>query len=439
MMKMMKSSRLSAAILPLLLLIFIALPLSAGKVYTPAEVPNVNKVDRREFVSDPAGLMSPDARGRVNATLGSLRERTTAEVAVVVVPSIGDLSPEEFSEKVFTSWGIGKSDRDNGLLFLIVPDDRVARIETGYGLEGVLPDAVCSRIIRESVAPSMKSGDLDGAVTAATAAIARILTDPAAADEIRSAQRGVPGQSGKGLDVEVFLSFIWIVAGAAFIFSLALFCHDLWKGRRRDGYEKSQMWRSHLTVYWIAAACSLGAGLLTALLALFVYWSTRNRRRKCRRCGAKMKKLSEEADNEFLTPPQDLEERLGTVDYDVWECPKCGEVERFPFKEKQSKYGKCPSCGTVAEKLVCDRVLRRPTTRTEGEGERVYECLFCHHQRRQPYRIPRKPDEAAAAAALLGAAAASSRRHGGGGGFGGGLGGGFGGGSTGGGGATGSW
>ena len=92
--------------------------------------------------------------------------------------------------------------------------------------------------------------------------------------------------------------------------------------------------------------------------------------------------------------------------------------------------------GEIQQKTVVP-----PTTRHAGEGERVYECLFCHHQQRSRYRIPKK-DDGAATAAILGAAVGSAlgSRRGGGGGFGGeGFGGGFGGGSTGGGGASGGW
>ena len=153
-----------------------------------------------------------------------------------------------------------------------------------------------------------------------------------------------------------------------------------------------------------------------------------------------MHRLPEEKDNELLTPSQDLEERLDTVDYDVWECPECGTVERFPFKVKQTKYTECPACHTIAMTLESDRVVHPATTRREGYGVKTYECKFCGHRTDKGYRIPRKEDPAAmaAAAAVLGAAA--SRRGGGGGGFGGGgFGGGFGGGATGGGGAGGSW
>lgn len=156
-----------------------------------------------------------------------------------------------------------------------------------------------------------------------------------------------------------------------------------------------------------------------------------------------MHRLNEEEDNALLTPSQDFEEKLKTVDYDVWECPSCGTVERLPFKAKQMKYSPCPSCGTVAMCLSGTRTIQPATTRSEGTGVKVYECKFCHHKEERPYVIPKKEDPAAAAlaaGAILGSMNGRRGRRGGGGGFGGGgFGGGFGGGSTGGGGASGGW
>ena len=100
------------------------------------------------------------------------------------------------------------------------------------------------------------------------------------------------------------------------------------------------------------------------------------------------------------------------------------------------KYTECPNCHTIAMCLVRDHTLVPATTRRAGEGEKVYECQFCHHQNRRRYSIPKR-DDGAAAALAAGAILGSLGRGGGGGG--GGFGGGFGGGSTGGGGASGGW
>lgn len=429
--------KITENILLIMVLLLTTLSLSAQSVYKADEVPNVNKADRREYVSDPAAVVPSGVKNRVNMRLDSLRKATSIEFTVVVVPSIGDETIEDFSEEIFTSWGIGKKDKDNGVLLVLVPEDRKVRIETGYGVEGALPDIACKRIIQNAVVPAMREDNIGEALDASTKLISAALTDPSVAEELRSEQPDATGDEINTLPKEVLFKFAKIVIGIVFIFMLVMFIIDLITIRRRDNYSKALAWRSHLTMYFLGALFSLGLGLPFALLALFFYRSYRTRRIKCDTCGTKMNRMSEEEDNKYLSLSQDLEEQLKTVDYDVWVCPKCGTIERIPYKERQTKYTECPKCHTVAMHLKCDKIIVPPTTRSEGVGERIYECEFCHHQHRERYKIPRKDDGTGllAAGAILG----SGLGRGGDGFGGGGFGGGFGGGSTGGGGASGSW
>ena len=103
----------------------------AERVYTPSQMENVNVANRYDFVSDPGGYMSAGAKNSVNERLWRLRQSTSAEVAVAIVPSIGDMPIEDFSEKLFTDWGLGKSDKDNGVLLVIAMEQRRARIQKG--------------------------------------------------------------------------------------------------------------------------------------------------------------------------------------------------------------------------------------------------------------------------------------------------------------------
>ncbi len=421
----------------LLIIAAMLLALCTGaQTYSPGDMPNVQIANRGEYVSDPAGLLSPEVKAQVNRRLYELRKKTSVEMVVAIPPEIGDWSAQEWCVKLFSDWGIGKSDKDNGVLVMVSPDSRTAFIMPGYGAEGVLTDIACKKIIETAIKPAMIDGDLDAAVNNSTSLIVSALEDPAVADELRSEEADNLGDTLTTMDPEVIWKFVRVVAGIMYMFGLAMFVYDCVISRRRkSNYSKAEMWRSHLTTYFWVGVLSLGAGLMLFLAAFIIYRRWRTRRVKCQTCGANMKRLSEDKDNELLDDSQDLEEQLGTVDYDVWECPSCGTVERFPFKVRQRKYTECPACHTVAMSLECDAIVKPATTRTEGQGVKVYECKFCHNRRNEPYRIPRKDDPvaAAAAAAVLGSALG---RGGGGGGF---SGGGFGGGSTGGGGAGGSW
>ena len=131
--------------------------------------------------------------------------------------------------------------------------------------------------------------------------------------------------------------------------------------------------------------------LIPALIAEWKRYRERNKKMKCPNCGGYMHKLKEEEDNAYLTPAQDFEEKIKTVDYDVWVCDSCSTVERYPFKAKQMKYTECPNCHTVAMCLVRDHTVRYPPPHAPQEREKkVYECQFCHQQNRKRYVIPKK-------------------------------------------------
>ncbi len=402
--------------------------------FTPDMMPNVNLKNRYEFVSDPGNLLSPETKEAINQRLWDLRQQTSVEAVVAIPPSIGETPIEDWSEQLFTLWGIGKKDRDNGVLLVIAPEQRRARIQTGYGVEGALPDIACKNIINSQIIPNMKNGDINSAALDASLMISKALSDPTVAEELRSKQPDNYMGNINTLSGEVIGKFVRIIATCAFIFCLALLFSYLIKSRKKaDNYHKAIMWRDSLLTFAWASLFSLGTGLIFLLIALLLYRFYRTRKRKCSTCGTRMKRLSEQEDNELLSDSQDFEEKLDTIDYDVWECPKCGTIERYAYKKKQQKYTECPQCHTVAMCLVGSRTLVPATTRHQGSGEKIYECQFCHHQQRKQYIIPKKESVSPLiAGAAIGAM--SGNRSGGGG-----FGGGFGGGSTGGGGASGGW
>ena len=403
--------------------------------YTPEEIKNPNIANRYDYIADPGNAVSAATKERVNQRLYNLREQTSAEVAVAVVPSIGDMPIEDFAEKVFTGWGLGKSDKDNGVLIVIALEQKRARIQTGYGVEGALPDISAKKIIDRAIVGNMRQGDLDEAVDQSTEMVAQVLSDPTVAEELKSSRGDAWESGGKTLDKDIIWNFVLFVILVVTFISIAMFFIDLNNSRGKDRYTKAMIWHRHRTAYWLLAICSLGGGLIFALLAEWLYKRTRNKPIKCHVCGTNMVKLGEDEDNEKLDSAQDLEERLNTVDYDVWVCPKCGSVEKYPFKVEQTKYTECPHCHTIAMCEVCDHTIYPATTRRNGEGEKIYECQYCHNQTRKKYVIPKK-DDGSAAALAAGAILGSMGRGGGGGG---GFGGGFGGGMTGGGGASGGW
>jgi len=180
-MPLLKRLRLMAPCLALLVGLMVALPVRAG-IYTPAQVPNPKSIDNT-YVSNPDGIIGAATVAALNATLGTLERDTGAQVAVV---AIGDTDPHDifsFAQALFEHWGIGDRDRDDGLLILLVKDQRTIRLHTGYGLEGTLPDAVCKRIQDQFMVPEFKRGDFDAGLVAGVAQVKRLLMQPAYAQQ----------------------------------------------------------------------------------------------------------------------------------------------------------------------------------------------------------------------------------------------------------------
>lgn len=149
---------------------------------TVQEVPNPRQ-SNSGWVTDMADILSPTTEARLNQIVSELEVKNGAEFAIVTVPQTNpDSTPKEFATGLFNTWKIGKKDRDNGLLLLISRGDRRIEIETGYGLEGVLPDAKVGQIIDRDMKPKFKQGDFDrgtlAGIQALVAAVDREISNP---------------------------------------------------------------------------------------------------------------------------------------------------------------------------------------------------------------------------------------------------------------------
>lgn len=122
----------------------------------------------KRYVTDGAGILSPATRSELEARLERFERETSNQLLVWTsarVPSGTTL--EEFTVASAQAWGAGDKARRNGLVLFVFPGERAARLEVGYGLEGALPDALASRIVRDEAVPRFARGDWDGGVRAA--------------------------------------------------------------------------------------------------------------------------------------------------------------------------------------------------------------------------------------------------------------------------------
>lgn len=129
-----------------LLLTYLCTASANSKIFTPENLPKVHLQNKYRYTCDPERILSPQTTDSIDAMLYRLEEKTGIETVVAVVPSIGETDCFDFCHELLNSWGVGKKGQDNGLVILLVIDQRCIQFYTGYGLEGDLPDAVCKRI-----------------------------------------------------------------------------------------------------------------------------------------------------------------------------------------------------------------------------------------------------------------------------------------------------
>ena len=208
----MKKLKSKSIYITILLMVVTSIPLRLlAKEYSVKDVPNVLLQDARQRVSDPEGLLSPAARDSVNRMLASLKGEDGAEVAVVMLPSIGDADLFDFAHELFRTWGIGGKKSNRGLLLLYVADIRRVRFTVGDGLEGTMTDAACKRIIERTMIPHFKKGDTDGGVVAGISA---------ACERIRGAGEAEEQASGEEDEFSLIAALLFV--GGAVVFFLLL-------------------------------------------------------------------------------------------------------------------------------------------------------------------------------------------------------------------------
>lgn len=126
-------------------------------------------------VTDLTGTLDAAQKSALEQKLAAFEAKKGAQVAVLMLPTTQPETIEQYAVRVEETWKLGRKGVDDGVLLVIAKEDRKLRIEVGYGLEGVLPDAVAKRIIADDIAPRFKQGDFYGGVTAGVERITRVI------------------------------------------------------------------------------------------------------------------------------------------------------------------------------------------------------------------------------------------------------------------------
>ena len=160
-----------------LLIILLSLTIwqaAEARAYRTEDIPNVQVANRYRFTSNPDGILDEWAVAKIDSICYDLRHRGIAQTAVVAVREINTDDVFEFAYELFSKWGVG-SKSNSGIGILLVEEAREIRFVTGYGVEGVLPDAICKRIQTQYMLPYFRNGDYSRGMVAGLEAMRAVL------------------------------------------------------------------------------------------------------------------------------------------------------------------------------------------------------------------------------------------------------------------------
>jgi uncharacterized protein len=403
-------------------------------------------------VHDFANLLSAEQRQSLEEVARDVEHKTTAQFAIVTVNSLDGQTVESYAHELFNKWGIGKGDTNNGVLFLIAPNERRMRFEVGDGIERLLPDSLVGEISDKHIVPRFKANDYAGGIVAGANAVAAVvLAKPDLA-------HGVPN-SGPVLAHTGRLKALFATSSVA-LTALGMFIFGIVVAWRRVYSTLTFLTVTAALVALVAIAAylvwqtpkfeqplGLFGGAATASVAAWGLNLARYRRygpHGCSKCGAQLELLSEQADDPKLSSVQQLEEKIGSVDYDVWICPACLNSDTERYIKAFSSFTECPKCKGRTFKEDPQTVLTAPTRFSTGLAEVEGRCVNCNYKSLRQVILPMLPTPTSNSGSTWsggGSSSGGTLGGGGGGSFGGGGGsvGGFGGGSSSGGGASRGW
>ena len=313
------------------------------------------------FIADGGPVLDAAARARLDARIDSVQRATGGDVAVAVVRDLRGRAPADVGVAIYRAWGVGRVDslgsarRNLGALLLIVPRELAPDgrgecwITTGIGAEGELRDADAGTICRRRVIPRLQERDYEGAIAA-----------------------GIDG------------------IGDAFVRTTAGLDAPERVGSTSPGG------RSVPRMLGLGGLALLVGGGGAAAGTLLVRRRRRLRPRPCPRGHGPMTRLPEAEDDAALEGGQRVEERVGSVDYDVWACPACDERLVIPYR-RWSSYEGCPRCRFRTVKKT-SRTVRPATTGSTGLEEITLACANCDYRDVTRRTTPKLPPPSAGGA-----------------------------------------
>ncbi len=351
--------------------------------YTPESIPDVRLQDKYNHVSNPDGIIDTSDVQEINSLLNNLEDSLTIEVQVVAVQSIGEEDTRMFANKLFNLWEIGLKGKDNGLLILLVIDQREIVFETGYGMEEILPDALCYRMQQEYMVPYLKDNEFSAGMREGVREVTRYLLE---GDYSFDSQENKQGESGFWAKFGAW-GIVSLFIGVFILINL-IFARNFIRSLKKEYTKKSNaaenLFYAHNNIS-LPVGCLISLFLpLTGILVIFFHLYYRNKIKRlasvCPQCEKTVfhQQIGQEHD-QYLTDKEKFEIKIKSVEHYVFCCDSCSYVFKFNSEEKHSDFKRCPVCNTKAFKRGEEKIIKPPSFKTKGESEFTYTCLFCNH------------------------------------------------------------
>lgn len=384
------------AILALFTTIIVILSPLISHSITVQQIPNPRQVNGG-WVSDQANILSAETETQLNKLLWQLKTNTGAEFAVVTVPNTSSASsPKEFATELFNYWKVGEKGKDNGVLWLHSVGDRRLEIETGYGLEGILPDSRLGNIIRNEIIPKFKANDFNGGTLTGVQSLTKIIN--------RDIEASLPGEilplsqpekMWQGEDI-ILLAIAFLLGAIAYYQAQYLAKRPIYVSQTDNSQNKSAKFSSSDLInnsqeknfgihffLWLAGfiiaitllsmisliifnqANLLFSGLFSVIIALIpikplASQIDQNRQSRslhpiyCKKCRQPMVKLNDQMIINSLNDHEKTAMKIGSVAFEGWQCENClnsspefndldqQDVESQTKKTKKKKFKERP-------------------------------------------------------------------------------------------------
>lgn len=300
------------------------------------------------YVNDFAGLLTANDRSAIRTALAKLRDDAGVHAVVATIQTVHgygtvDQSIESFATNLFNKWGIGDRKRNDGVLILVAVKDRKVKIELGSGY-GKSYNAQMQGVISRQMLPHFKKKNYSLGVLEGTNSVIQILSGRGSTAALPPAPALAPAPT-------------------------------VWPGS-------------------VSSTSDSGGGLPFLVIAglviaafLGLLWHASFRKRRCPSCRVALMRMDGGAEDQYLDDGQKLEKSLGSVDYQVWQCPKCGHHDLQAQYQWLSSFAGCHSCGYRAMKTN-ELITLHPTEFSPGEKQIDKECHCCGFRRCETVILP---------------------------------------------------